>query len=260
MSETQWKQFVKFFGEKNKHLSTQQVLQLAKKPFRQLQKRFNQRGGKVKVLDVLDLSGKELDWDAIEYAMDNDIQYENIIFKNCMITDDDLKQLCVDDGQAMGAFFIGGESIKKLDLSHNYINSDQDGSLKYLCKLIKDNDMSPDEIDLSHNNIDDDGLHNLMVAIEEKDNVRVLKLNDNNFSEDGLMLAGCYLKRRKIVSFEFHISTTFCPSELLEAILYNPGLKVIKHSERSGRAPEIIDINSTSVKILKEQMAAVACH
>ena len=255
MSETQWKQFVQLYGEKNQHLNKQQVLQQAKKQFQKLQKLFKQRGGEGKVLD---LSNKEFDWDAIENAMDNGIYYENIIFRNCMMTDDDLKQLCVDTGS--GAFFIGGESIKKLDLSHNSINSDQDGSLKYLCKVIKDNDMSPDEIDLSHNNINDDGLHNLMVAIEEKDNVRVLKLNDNNFSEDGLMLAGCYLKRRENVSFEFHISTTFCPSELLEAILYNPDLKVIKHSDRSGRAPEIIDINSTSVKILKEQMAAVACH
>lgn len=255
MSEKQWKQFVQLYGEKNQHLNKQQVLQQAKKQFQKLQKLFKQRGGEGKVLD---LSNKEFDWDAIENAMDNGIYYENIIFRNCMMTDDDLKQLCVDTGS--GAFFIGGESIKKLDLSHNSINSDQDGSLKYLCKVIKDNDMSPDEIDLSHNNINDDGLHNLMVAIEEKDNVRVLKLNDNNFSEDGLMLAGCYLKRRENVSFEFHISTTFCPSELLEAILYNPDLKVIKHSDRSGRAPEIIDINSTSVKILKEQMAAVACH
>jgi hypothetical protein len=45
MSETQWKQFVQLFGEKNQHLSKQEVLQMAKKPFQQLQKYFSQRGG-----------------------------------------------------------------------------------------------------------------------------------------------------------------------------------------------------------------------
>jgi hypothetical protein len=45
MSETQWKQFVQLFAEKNQHLSKQEVLQMAKKPFQQLQKYFSQRGG-----------------------------------------------------------------------------------------------------------------------------------------------------------------------------------------------------------------------
>ena len=45
MSETQWKQFVQLFAEKNQHLNKQQVLQMAKKPFMQLQKLFSQRGG-----------------------------------------------------------------------------------------------------------------------------------------------------------------------------------------------------------------------
>jgi hypothetical protein len=45
MSETQWKQFVQLFAEKNQHLSKQQVLQMAKKPFQELQKHFSQRGG-----------------------------------------------------------------------------------------------------------------------------------------------------------------------------------------------------------------------
>jgi len=45
MSQTQWKQFVQLYGEKNKHLSKQQVLQMAKKPFQQLKKKYEQRGG-----------------------------------------------------------------------------------------------------------------------------------------------------------------------------------------------------------------------
>ena len=45
MSESQWKQFVQLFAEKNQHLSHRQVLEMAKKPFQQLQKHFSQRGG-----------------------------------------------------------------------------------------------------------------------------------------------------------------------------------------------------------------------
>lgn len=45
MSESQWKQFVQLFSEKNPHLTKKQVLQYAKKPFRQLKKYFSQRGG-----------------------------------------------------------------------------------------------------------------------------------------------------------------------------------------------------------------------
>ena len=41
----QWKQFVQLFAEKNPQLTKQQVLQQAKKPFRQLKKYFSQRGG-----------------------------------------------------------------------------------------------------------------------------------------------------------------------------------------------------------------------
>ena len=50
MSETQWKQFVQLYSEKNQHLSHQEVLQMAKKPFQQLQKYFSQRGGENKML------------------------------------------------------------------------------------------------------------------------------------------------------------------------------------------------------------------
>ena len=50
MSETQWKQFVQLYAEKNQHLSHQEVLQMAKKPFQELQKYFSQRGGENKML------------------------------------------------------------------------------------------------------------------------------------------------------------------------------------------------------------------
>ena len=63
MSETQWKQFVQLFSEKNQHLSHQQVLQMAKKPFQQLQKLFSQRGGAKRHFTIHSITGKEIEVD-----------------------------------------------------------------------------------------------------------------------------------------------------------------------------------------------------
>jgi hypothetical protein len=63
MSETQWKQFVQLFAEKNQHLSKQQVLQMAKKPFQQLQKYFSQRGGAKRHFKIHSITGKEIEVD-----------------------------------------------------------------------------------------------------------------------------------------------------------------------------------------------------
>ena len=46
-SQSQWMQFVQLFSEKNPHLSRQQVLQQAKKPFQQLKQYYSQKGGSV---------------------------------------------------------------------------------------------------------------------------------------------------------------------------------------------------------------------
>lgn len=43
---SQWKQFLELYAEKNQHLSHQQVLQMAKKPFQQLKQYYKQHGGK----------------------------------------------------------------------------------------------------------------------------------------------------------------------------------------------------------------------
>jgi hypothetical protein len=52
MSETQWKQFVQLFSEKNPHLTRQQVLQQAKKPFQQLLQ-YYQKGGNWNLIEFL---------------------------------------------------------------------------------------------------------------------------------------------------------------------------------------------------------------
>ena len=44
-STSQWKQFVELYAEKNRHLTRNQVLQQAKKPFQQLKKYYQKRGG-----------------------------------------------------------------------------------------------------------------------------------------------------------------------------------------------------------------------
>jgi hypothetical protein len=191
MSEKQWKQFVQLYGEKNQHLNKQQVLQQAKKPFQQLKKLFKQRGGEGKVLDF---TNGELDWDAIEDAMDKHSEYDTVIFKNCQMNDEELKTLCQE-----GVCFYNNEFIKKLDLSYNYIHDDEDGSMQYLCKVIKDTDFCPDEINLSHNEIEDKGLRSLIGAISKKKNVRLLNLEGHYFGKKALQEAESYAKSNGII-------------------------------------------------------------
>ena len=45
MSKSQWKQFVQLFSEKHSHLTKQQVLQQAKKPFQQLKQYYQYQSG-----------------------------------------------------------------------------------------------------------------------------------------------------------------------------------------------------------------------
>lgn len=63
MSETQWKQFVQLFAQKNQHLSQKQVLQMAKKPFMQLQKHFGQTGGAKRHIQIITMSGAKIEVD-----------------------------------------------------------------------------------------------------------------------------------------------------------------------------------------------------
>jgi hypothetical protein len=42
---SQWKQFLELYAEKNQHLSHQEVLQMAKKPFQKLKQYYKQQGG-----------------------------------------------------------------------------------------------------------------------------------------------------------------------------------------------------------------------
>jgi hypothetical protein len=63
MSERQWKQFVQLYAEKNQHLSKQQVLEMAKKPFQELQKHFSQRGGAKRHFKIHSITGEEIEVD-----------------------------------------------------------------------------------------------------------------------------------------------------------------------------------------------------
>ena len=63
MSESQWKQFVQLYAEKNQHLSQKEVLQMAKKPFMQLQKHFSQRGGAKRHIQIITMSGEKIEVD-----------------------------------------------------------------------------------------------------------------------------------------------------------------------------------------------------
>jgi len=63
MSESQWKQFVQLFAEKNQHLSQKEVLQMAKKPFMQLQKHFSQKGGAKRHIQIIKMSGEKIEVD-----------------------------------------------------------------------------------------------------------------------------------------------------------------------------------------------------
>jgi hypothetical protein len=47
--KSQWKQFIELYAEKNQHLSKQEVLQMAKKPFQQLKQYYKQQGGQSRV-------------------------------------------------------------------------------------------------------------------------------------------------------------------------------------------------------------------
>ena len=98
MSETQWKQFVQLFAEKNQHLSRKEVLEMAKKPFQQLKQYYKQEGGKdlhsIPICEeqiTLAMLGDDEPEDKMllqpEYYLDNDDQFfeelEEIINGDC---------------------------------------------------------------------------------------------------------------------------------------------------------------------------------
>ena len=95
---SQWKQFLELYAEKNQHLSHQEVLQMAKKPFRQLKQYYKQHGGKdlqsIPICEeqiTLDMLGDDEVEDKMlletEYYPDHDDQFfeelENIIEADC---------------------------------------------------------------------------------------------------------------------------------------------------------------------------------
>jgi hypothetical protein len=95
---SQWKQFLELYAEKNQHLSKQQVLQMAKKPFQQLKQYYKQQGGKnlesIPICEeqiTLDMLGDAEEEDKMllerEYFSDDDDQFceelENIIGADC---------------------------------------------------------------------------------------------------------------------------------------------------------------------------------
>jgi hypothetical protein len=95
---SQWKQFVELYGEKNQHLSHQQVLQMANKPFQELKQYYKQQGGKnlesIPICEeqiTLAMLGDEEEEDKMllerEYFSDQDDQFceelEEIINGDC---------------------------------------------------------------------------------------------------------------------------------------------------------------------------------
>ena len=69
MSKSQWKQFVQLYGEKHSHLTRQQVLQQAKKPFQKLKQYYQyQSGGALTDEQQIILRNRLNDWIADRQA------------------------------------------------------------------------------------------------------------------------------------------------------------------------------------------------
>jgi hypothetical protein len=119
MSETQWKQFVQLFSEKNPHLSKQQVLKEAKKPFQQLKQYYQkQTAGNVfqnnlydkgdSVIIMFD-NGKEvgrgtvLDYNQYPTGLYYTIKYVDYNNYNVVKTDRFMEKYVYDDDTNYGA-------------------------------------------------------------------------------------------------------------------------------------------------------------
>jgi hypothetical protein len=87
--QSQWKQFVQLYGEKNPYLTRKQVLQQAKKPFQQL-KQYYQKGGKqIKITITIIGTQKEVEY---KLNVDDDDTFWYVVYQNKIKNPDDNKK------------------------------------------------------------------------------------------------------------------------------------------------------------------------
>jgi len=110
MSETQWKQFVQLFSEKNQHLNKQQVLEMAKKPFQQLQKLFSQRGGAKRHFTIQSMIHDDIEVDIDTKLAVGDLK--TLISTESGIEKDRQKLIHWTEGWRDGAFEVLENSTK----------------------------------------------------------------------------------------------------------------------------------------------------
>jgi hypothetical protein len=164
MSQTQWKQFVQLYGEKNKHLTKQQVLQQAKKPFQQLKKKYQQKGGS-QLEDLIELIDENYNEIYRIHLHGEHINTENAeIIANAVLMTNSVRSFtlvsCDMDKEAKDLLFDALTGSR---------------SIKYLCLencMLKDADFTELADVLSVNNIID-----------------VVNLTDNNTSGNGVAAA-----------------------------------------------------------------------
>jgi hypothetical protein len=110
MSETQWKQFVQLYAEKNQHLSHQEVLQMAKKPFQELQKYFSQKGGAKRHFTIQSMIGDDMELDIDAKLTVGDLK--TLISTESGIEKDRQKLIHWTEGWRDGAFEVLENSTK----------------------------------------------------------------------------------------------------------------------------------------------------
>ena len=110
MSQTQWKQFLELYAEKNQHLSHQQVLQMAKKPFQQLQKHFSQRGGAKRHFTIQSMIHDDIEVDIDTKLTVGDLK--TLISTESGIEKDRQKLIHWTEGWRDGAFEVLENSTK----------------------------------------------------------------------------------------------------------------------------------------------------
>ena len=194
MSESQWKQFVELYGQKNQHLSHKQVLQMAKKPFQQLKQHFSQKGGEQITINgksynvdngLLDLSDKGIGDKGVRELTE---QLEG----NTSIHTINLEsnEIGVFGCDVLTRFLENNTSIKRIGLRNN--------DLGYKCALSLANMLEKNKaitfMDISSNYFDDASANILLYALKHNDTIEEINITGNNISEKR-----CYYKKSKLL-------------------------------------------------------------
>ena len=74
--KSQWKQFIELYAEKNPHLNHKQVLQMAKKPFRELKQYYKQQQGGKSRLSSFPICEEPITYDILG---DDDLEDKNLL-------------------------------------------------------------------------------------------------------------------------------------------------------------------------------------